>query len=1219
MNSDVRANNRETTCEQIGTGLVPSSTPACCQRSCKGICGRNNAIVESFEWKCNCDIKCIVFGDCCHDYYSVCLSWNNDDIIDERKSSDIIQKQLQRFKNQKEKEMTVKLFQHKQCVPVGTSNYYWMISSCPRGSTASDSRLCENKNPKMFGSIPVSHKRFNHIAFRNMHCAKCNGLASNDVVIWSSSAKCSSTINKESLNNLEELSKLFKNETCSMISNPQLGRPRSCFEEDTKDRHFGLIFNKTNSSLALSVEQNSTLTLSNQQNSSVAQICYLCKAYHYRIVVNSSVTFRNPHCVQCLLGDVLENRTDALQCQVGSFYYGETLPRCGPDYSCKNRCIRDGIMDSYPSVCQCDFMCVIFGDCCFDYYSECLNSTLTETVNNGTLDRISTITSISRRDPQYTPIQYLLQYRNYLQCVEYNKLRSVWMISQCPSSYENQTIIRKCFDAEFENIPFSHKRVNYITFRNKYCAQCHNISVDDLHPWLSTVRCELFAPNPLSSYEAFVESLLNKCTISASLYFKSEMIRTCIPHIPEDKQSTLCSFYQYPLNEQGGVSKNPHCSVHYNAEYAQCYETSHKDSSMETLTSLSILFNFDSGRGGVSLRVTQGGTDTVLKPRTIVCGVSEVYDLLLESCTRLVCPAGKIPINGSCVIQGMYIIDKHTQLLPNGSQFVYIGMDVDSWNDIDVLRIWVYIKYKHTNETLHLSDKYLYKENIKKNRNIVLDENIFLNRIFRLNVDIIDTLDPFSIFAHQNISDILQNDILSIRLSTDSESFISRISSLQRNTVLMGDLYIKMLFKYLTVTNYKDEDNLTCIKGHQKRFMNPTFSVVDGTYYGNISNIYFQLNSVPFELAFNVSYPELNLISIVTCEVSLQCNAVSYNKSEFEVHNNTLYIMNSEIAIDSDHFVLLGDTALVCSNFTNDYTYFEKVEFFNFNSTQEIVTLVTALISMVCLALTLVVYLMLSELRNVPGKLIMSLSLMLLVSQCLLLTIHLPTGRMCMVFAAITHACWLSTFAWMTVIGVNLAITFRVNASGSNALISENLYTRYAVFAWGFPLVIVLSSVGVDLANIPDLSIGYGDGDICWISNNTASLIVFGVPIAALLSINIVCFLVTLYGIRKAIEISKNISSTRKDRQTFSIYSKLFMITGLSWCFCFVAAFVNIEALWYAFIVTNNLQGLYVFIGFACTSRVFDLLKQKYFPPEPEFSNTTPSTHVSYSSQTIRH
>ena len=48
-------------------------------------------------------------------------------------------------------------------------------------------------------------------------------------------------------------------------------------------------------------------------------------------------------------------------------------------------------------------------------------------------------------------------------------------------------------------------------------------------------------------------------------------------------------------------------------------------------------------------------------------------------------------------------------------------------------------------------------------------------------------------------------------------------------------------------------------------------------------------------------------------------------------------------------------------------------------------------------------------------------------------------------------------------------------------------------------------------------------------------------------------------------------------------------LLGFTWIFGFMAAFADVAALWYVFIIFNSLQGVYIFIAFMCNKRVFKL------------------------------
>eukprot|EP00057_Strongylocentrotus_purpuratus_P027644 XP_011682118.1 PREDICTED: uncharacterized protein LOC105446693 [Strongylocentrotus purpuratus] len=57
---------------------------------------------------------------------------------------------------------------------------------------------------------------------------------------------------------------------------------------------------------------------------------------------------------------------------------------------------------------------------------------------------------------------------------------------------------------------------------------------------------------------------------------------------------------------------------------------------------------------------------------------------------------------------------------------------------------------------------------------------------------------------------------------------------------------------------------------------------------------------------------------------------------------------------------------------------------------------------------------------------------------------------------------------------------------------------------------------------------------------------------------------------------------------------KMSTLLGFTWIFGFVAAFADVTALWYIFIILNSLQGVYIFIAFICNKRVFKLWRDSF-------------------------
>jgi G protein-coupled receptor Mth (Methuselah protein) len=51
---------------------------------------------------------------------------------------------------------------------------------------------------------------------------------------------------------------------------------------------------------------------------------------------------------------------------------------------------------------------------------------------------------------------------------------------------------------------------------------------------------------------------------------------------------------------------------------------------------------------------------------------------------------------------------------------------------------------------------------------------------------------------------------------------------------------------------------------------------------------------------------------------------------------------------------------------------------------------------------------------------------------------------------------------------------------------------------------------------------------------------------------------------------------------------------GLNWTIGYVAGTVNIDGLWYVFVVMNSLQGVFIFVSFGFSGRVRGMLKAKF-------------------------
>ncbi|PSN47109.1 hypothetical protein C0J52_16006 [Blattella germanica] len=99
----------------------------------------------------------------------------------------------------------------------------------------------------------------------------------------------------------------------------------------------------------------------------------------------------------------------------------------------------------------------------------------------------------------------------------------------------------------------------------------------------------------------------------------------------------------------------------------------------------------------------------------------------------------------------------------------------------------------------------------------------------------------------------------------------------------------------------------------------------------------------------------------------------------------------------------------------------------------------------------------------------------------------------------------------------------------------------------------------------------FGNG-VCWFENRRALLIFFVVPVAVVMSLNVVFYSLSTYMICATSVSPSNKSSDEK--KNYKLFARLAVLMGLTWITGFIAAFMDIEA------------GLFIFISFTLTRRV---------------------------------
>ncbi|XP_013791129.1 G-protein coupled receptor Mth2-like [Limulus polyphemus] len=165
----------------------------------------------------------------------------------------------------------------------------------------------------------------------------------------------------------------------------------------------------------------------------------------------------------------------------------------------------------------------------------------------------------------------------------------------------------------------------------------------------------------------------------------------------------------------------------------------------------------------------------------------------------------------------------------------------------------------------------------------------------------------------------------------------------------------------------------------------------------------------------------------------------------------------------------------------------------------------------------------------------------------------------------------------------------------------------YCLYSWLTPMILVVVTVVTEQQeNVSDeYKPGFGLYH-CWFGHKKALSLFFVTPLGTVMFMNVVFFICSA---RIIVNTSSDVTNnqTKSSRQNFRLYSKLALLTGLTWIVGLLAGYLDYESLWYIFVLLNTLQGLFIFVSFSCTRKVRTYLQVKLRPvTSKSASNRTP-------------
>ncbi|KAH8379948.1 hypothetical protein KR009_008147 [Drosophila setifemur] len=265
-------------------------------------------------------------------------------------------------------------------------------------------------------------------------------------------------------------------------------------------------------------------------------------------------------------------------------------------------------------------------------------------------------------------------------------------------------------------------------------------------------------------------------------------------------------------------------------------------------------------------------------------------------------------------------------------------------------------------------------------------------------------------------------------------------------------------------------------------------------------------------------------------------------------------------------------------------------------------------VSLVCMLISIAVYLYVKKLQNLQGKCFVSYMICLFIAYLVLL---LDLWKLSMPFCAtagyIGYFFVMATFLWLSVISLHL--WFNLGSRRMSRFISENPFLAYNLYAWGVAGFLTGIVYGVDhlVEDNPDNErwmpgVGFY---VCWINTyDWSAMIYFYGPMLLLIVFNITMFILTakrILAIKRELKSFNNRNQRKQklnsDKQTYSFFLRLFIIMGISWSLEIVSYLVQNNYFWRkVFLAADYLnwsQGTLIFVLFILKPSTLRLIVER--------------------------
>ncbi|XP_057321002.1 G-protein coupled receptor Mth2-like isoform X6 [Microplitis mediator] len=300
------------------------------------------------------------------------------------------------------------------------------------------------------------------------------------------------------------------------------------------------------------------------------------------------------------------------------------------------------------------------------------------------------------------------------------------------------------------------------------------------------------------------------------------------------------------------------------------------------------------------------------------------------------------------------------------------------------------------------------------------------------------------------------------------------------------------------------------------------------------------------------------------------------------------------------------------------------------SSNKNLIASIGMMISLPFLLITLVVYIIISELKNLHGCVLINYITCLFIAYLILSIAQLSNNyindQLCTAIAFVIHFSFLASFFWLNVMCFDIWWTFGGFRAlqGSIKQRERKKFIIYSSYAWGCAGILTGICLIMDFhPSIPSSFIRPRFGEqSCWFTTDAAKAIYFYGPMGVTVVCNIILFVSTAIKIvnhkKETAHHLKGIDSHRHDdnKQWFNLYLKLFIVMGINWSMEIISWLCKDapDYVWYVTDIANTLQGLIIFIIFVWKDKIKRLLLKRFGCKDSRFFQSRNSTRSGYHS-----